>query len=71
MVDQGVQIEPVSTHAFQGPLWVYADFDQDGHDDLAYGMNVDTFDPDYDRVVFVYSGADLTAADPRATGATP
>ena len=71
VVDQGVQIEPVSTHAFQGPLWVYADFDQDGHDDLAYGMNVDTFDPDYDRVVFVYSGADLTAADPRATGATP
>jgi len=73
-LDGGIQIERLSRQGFHGPGWVHGDFDGDGHDDLAYGSPPDLGTDAPQRVVFYYSGADLTAADPRThetTGSPP
>jgi hypothetical protein len=54
--------------------WAHGDFDGDGHSDLAYAPGKRLGSSEYDppeNVVVIYSGADLTAADPRTTSSTP
>jgi hypothetical protein len=72
-IEAGILIEPVTVMSNGGrPGWAHGDFDEDGLHDLAYGLPWEDLDDPFgpgrpDQVVFYYSGADLTAADPRTT----
>jgi hypothetical protein len=68
VIDDGVPIEPVPLLGGEGnlPPFSFGDLDGDGKNEIVYhldGRTRETYDAD--DVVYLYSGADLTAADPR------
>jgi hypothetical protein len=74
VIDQGIPVEPMIGVAGGAHIpWAHGDFDGDGHSDLAYVPGKRLGSSEYDppeNVVVIYSGADLTAADPRTTSST-
>jgi hypothetical protein len=71
VIDEGIPVEPMLTIVGGAHIpWAHGDFDGDGHSDLVYVPGKELQSSEYDppeTVLVVYSGADLTAADPRTT----